>query len=159
MGARVNQRPWKPENRRPSGTSNMKFMMNGALTVGTRDGATIEMAEAAGEENCFLFGLTAEQVQNSRGWYDPRWHDEHEPQTHRALDLIRSGTFDRGAPGVFQESDRRLNRIDDLFTVDLLASYIKWKLRGSGEAGGDVNTMTSGLCRDNLTIPAVSSEI
>ena len=84
-----------------SGTSNMKFMMNGALTVGTRDGATIEMAEAAGEENFFLFGLTAEQVQNSRGWYNPHWHDEHEPETHRALDLIRSGTFDRGEPGVF----------------------------------------------------------
>ena len=84
-----------------SGTSNMKFMMNGALTVGTRDGATIEMAEAAGEENFFLFGLTAEQVRDSRGWYDPRWHYENEPETRRALDLIRSGAFDRGEPGVF----------------------------------------------------------
>ncbi len=84
-----------------SGTSNMKFMMNGALTVGTRDGATIEMAEAAGEENFFLFGLTAEQVRDSRGWYDPRWHYDNEPETRRALDLIRSGAFDRGEPGVF----------------------------------------------------------
>jgi starch phosphorylase len=84
-----------------SGTSNMKFMMNGSLTIGTRDGATIEMARAAGEENFFLFGLTAEQVAGSRGWYDPRWHVEHEPETRRALDLIRSGAFDRGEPGVF----------------------------------------------------------
>jgi starch phosphorylase len=84
-----------------SGTSNMKFMMNGALTVGTRDGATIEMAEEAGEENFFLFGLTAEQVANSRAWYNPRWHYENEPETRAALDLIFSDHFSRKEPGVF----------------------------------------------------------
>jgi starch phosphorylase len=84
-----------------SGTSNMKFMMNGALTVGTRDGATVEMAEEAGEENLFLFGLTAEQVAGSRGWYNPRWHYENEPETHAALDLISSGHFSRNEPGIF----------------------------------------------------------
>ncbi|TCL65242.1 glycogen/starch/alpha-glucan phosphorylase [Rhizobium sp. BK251] len=83
-----------------SGTSNMKFMMNGALTIGTRDGATIEMAEAAGEENFFLFGLTAEQVAASRGWYNPGWHYDNEPETRAVLDLILSGQFCRYEPEV-----------------------------------------------------------
>jgi hypothetical protein len=84
-----------------SGTSNMKFMMNGALTVGTRDGATIEMAAEAGEENFFLFGLTAAEVEDHRGWYNPHWHYEHDPETRAALDLIFSGYFNRGEPGIF----------------------------------------------------------
>jgi starch phosphorylase len=84
-----------------SGTSNMKFMMNGALTIGTRDGATVEMAEEAGEENMFLFGLTADQVEETRGWYNPHWHYEHDPETRAALDLIASGHFNPDEPGVF----------------------------------------------------------
>jgi glycogen phosphorylase len=84
-----------------SGTSNMKLMMNGALTVGTRDGATIEMAREAGEENFFLFGLTAEQVAANRGCYDPFWHYWNEPETREALDLISNNHFSRHEPGIF----------------------------------------------------------
>jgi starch phosphorylase len=84
-----------------SGTSNMKFMMNGALTIGTRDGSTIEMAEEAGEDNFFLFGLTADQVEGSRGWYNPHWHYDHDPETRAVLDLIADDYFSRYEPGIF----------------------------------------------------------
>ncbi len=85
-----------------SGTSNMKFMMNGALTIGTRDGATIEMAEAAGEENFFLFGLTAQQVADDRATYNPRWHYEHDCETREALDMIASNRFSYFEPDAFR---------------------------------------------------------
>ena len=108
-----------------SGTSNMKFMMNGALTIGTRDGATIEMAQEAGEENFFLFGLTAQQVADSRGWYDPHWHYEHEPETRAALDLIFSGHFNRHEPGIFEPlRDTLLTHGDHYMHLADLKSYL-----------------------------------
>jgi glycogen phosphorylase len=108
-----------------SGTSNMKFMMNGALTVGTLDGATIEMAEEAGKENLFLFGLTVEQVQNSQGWYNPHWHYEHEPETRAALDLIFSDYFSRYEPGTFTPiRDALLTNGDHYMHLADLTSYV-----------------------------------
>ena len=109
-----------------SGTSNMKFMMNGALTVGTRDGATIEMAEEAGEENFFMFGLTAEQVAASRAWYNPHWHYENEPETRAALDLIFSDHFSRNEPGIFAPlRDTLLTRGDYYMHLADLTSYLQ----------------------------------
>jgi starch phosphorylase len=109
-----------------SGTSNMKFMMNGALTIGTRDGATIEMADAAGEDNFFLFGLTAEQVAGSRSWYSPQWHYDNEPETRAALDLIFSNHFSRDVPGVFEPlRETLLTRGDHYMHLADLTPYLE----------------------------------
>ena len=109
-----------------SGTSNMKFMMNGALTLGTRDGATIEMVEEAGEENFFLFGLTADQVAGSRAWYDPHWHYAHEPETRAALDMIASDYFSRHEPGIFAPVHDALLRFGDHYMhLADLGSYLE----------------------------------
>lgn len=109
-----------------SGTSNMKFMMNGALTLGTRDGATIEMAQEAGEENFFLFGLTAEQVASSRTWYNPRWHYDNQAETRAALDLIASGHFSRSGPAVHAPLiDTLLTNGDRYMHLADLTSYLE----------------------------------
>jgi starch phosphorylase len=108
-----------------SGTSNMKFMMNGALTLGTRDGATIEMAEEAGEDNFFLFGLTAAEVAASRGWYQPRWHYDNEAETRAALDLISSGHFNRAITGIYTPLiDTLLTNGDHYMHLADLTSYL-----------------------------------
>jgi starch phosphorylase len=107
-----------------SGTGNMKFMMNGALTIGTRDGATIEMAEEAGEENFFLFGLTAQQVADSRGWYNPWWHYQNEPEIKDALDLLFSDHFSRYEPGIFTPiRETLLERGDNYMHLADLTAY------------------------------------
>jgi glycogen phosphorylase len=151
-----------------SGTSNMKFMMNGALTVGTRDGATIEMAEEAGEENMFLFGLTVEQVENSRSWYNPQWHYEHEPETKAALDLIFSDHFSRYEPGVFAPlRDTLLTDGDHYMHLADLTSYCQAQQR-LGELYADpgawarkaiLNVASSGKFSSDRTIAQYTSEI
>jgi starch phosphorylase len=109
-----------------SGTGNMKFMMNGALTIGTRDGATIEMAEEAGADNFFLFGLTAREVAESRGRYNPWWHYENEPEIRAALDLLFSDHFSRYEPGVFAPiRDTLLARGDYYMHLADLSAYAK----------------------------------
>jgi starch phosphorylase len=150
-----------------SGTSNMKFMMNGALTVGTRDGATIEMAEEAGEENLFLFGLTAEQVASSRGWYNPRWHYENEPETRAALDLIFSDYFSRNEPGAFEPlRDCLLTRDFYMHLADLTPYVQAHEQLGALYADPDawaqkaiLNVASSGKFSSDRTIAEYAQEI
>jgi starch phosphorylase len=151
-----------------SGTSNMKFMMNGALTVGTRDGATIEMAREAGEQNFFLFGLTAEQVANSRGWYDPHWHYDHEPETRAAVDLIASGHFSDGDPNLFGPiRDTLLTHGDHYVHLADLTDYVRTQERvGELYADADawarkaiLNVAHSGRFSSDRTIAGYAAEI
>ena len=151
-----------------SGTSNMKFMMNGALTIGTRDGATIEMAEAAGEDNFFLFGLNAEEVEGGRGWYNPRWHYENEPETRAALDLIAGNHFSRNEPGIFKSIlDALLQYGDHYRHLADLASYAQAQQR-LGELYADqpawtrktiLNLAASGRFSSDRTIAEYAREI
>jgi starch phosphorylase len=151
-----------------SGTSNMKFMMNGALTIGTRDGATIEMAEAAGEENFFLFGLNAEQVEGSRGWYNSRWHYENEPEIRAALDLIAGNHFSRNEPDIFTPIlDALLQHGDHYRHLADLASYAQAHQR-LGELYADqlawtrkviLNIAASGRFSSDRTIAEYAKEI
>ncbi len=86
-----------------SGTGNMKFSMNGALTIGTLDGANVEIREEVGESNFFLFGLTACQVEETkRNGYDPNFIYNHNKDLHEIMDMISSGYFSNGDTGLFQ---------------------------------------------------------
>ena len=150
-----------------SGTSNMKFMMNGALTIGTRDGATIEMADAAGEENFFLFGLNAEQVAGSRGWYNPHWHYENDPELRAVLDLIFSDYFSRYEPGVstplrdtllntdfyMHLADFRSYMDADQQLLELYAHPDNWTRKAI------LNIASSGRCSSDRTIAEYAREI
>jgi starch phosphorylase len=151
-----------------SGTSNMKLMMNGALTVGTRDGATIEMAEEAGEENFFLFGLTAEEVENSRAWYSPFWHYENEPETRKALDLIFSGHFSREEPEVFDAlRETLLTKGDRYMHLADLTSYCEAQERlgalyadpGAWARKAILNVASAGKFSSDRTIAEYAADI
>jgi starch phosphorylase len=151
-----------------SGTSNMKFMMNGALTLGTHDGATIEMAKEGGEENFFLFGLTAQQVAESRGWYNPRWHYDHEPETRAALDLVFSDQVSRDEPRVFSPLREALLTHGDYYMhLADLRSYLETDARLSAlyrDREGWVrkailNVGSSGKFSSDRTIAEYATEI
>ena len=86
-----------------SGTGNMKFMMNGAITIGTYDGANIEIMEAVGEENFFLFGLKEDEVNQLRGNYIPQQYIDRSPNLEAVMQLLEVGHFNHREPGIFND--------------------------------------------------------
>jgi glycogen phosphorylase len=109
-----------------SGTSNMKFALNGALTIGTMDGATIEIRQEVGDDNIFIFGLTADEVEALRPRYDPSEHYRQNPELRRVLDMIRTGAFSRGDPALFAPIvDSLLAGGDHYLLLADYASYVE----------------------------------
>ena len=107
-----------------SGTGNMKFMMNGALTIGTLDGANVEIREEVGADRFFVFGLTAADVERmQRQGYRPGEYLERDPELRAALDLIADGRFSRGDREMFRPLVDNLRRSDPFFVLADFAAY------------------------------------
>ena len=108
-----------------SGTGNMKFSLNGALTIGTLDGANIEIREAVGAENFFLFGLTVEEVKELKyEGYNPEQYYTYNKELRQAIERIASGYFSPGKPNLFQPLVASLLEKDEYMLLADYQSYI-----------------------------------
>jgi starch phosphorylase len=108
-----------------SGTGNMKFALNGALTIGTLDGANVEIAERVGAENIFIFGLTADEVEARRAaGYNPREEYEKSAPLRRALDFVASGLLSPEQPGLFRPLIEGLLHHDPFFVLADFDAYV-----------------------------------
>ena len=115
-----------------SGTGNMKFSLNGALTIGTLDGANVEIREEVGEENFFLFGLTAEEVHKVKSeGYNPYQYYSSNDDLKKAIDLISSGFFSRGDAGLFKPLVDSLLYHDEYLVLADYQSYVDCQQRVS----------------------------
>jgi glycogen phosphorylase len=151
-----------------SGTGNMKFAMNGALTIGTLDGANIEIREEVGAENFFLFGLSAPEVYSLKAQgYRPLDYYHANQGLKDVIDLIRSGFFSRGDPGLFRPLIDGLLYQDPYLLLADFQSYIDCQRKVS-EAYGDIdrwtrmsilNTARSGKFSSDRTIREYCSDI
>ncbi len=120
-----------------SGTGNMKFMMNGAITIGTLDGANIEIREKAGAENFFLFGMNAAEVEKTRGHYDPNSIIAGDADIRRVMELLEGGHFNKTEPGIF-----------DLLTSGLRNPHDQWVSIGDFRSYIDAQTRAGAVYLD-----------
>ena len=125
-----------------SGTGNMKFMMNGAITIGTLDGANVEIREAVGEDNFFLFGLTVEEINELRGHYDPNGIIDGDADFTRVMHLLESGHFNHFEPRIFDPIIRSIREPADLWmTAADFRSFVDAQL-AAGETYEDREAWT-----------------
>jgi starch phosphorylase len=151
-----------------SGTGNMKFMMNGALTIGTLDGANVEIREAVGEENFFLFGLTVEEIRARRSGYNPQAIIDADQDFTRVMQMLEGGHFSRGEPGIYDAVIRAIrNPSDPWMTAADFRGFIDAQARAE-EAYRDqthwtrmsiLNTAASGRFSTDRTIADYNRDI
>lgn len=155
-----------------SGTSNMKFMLNGAVTLGTLDGANVEIAQQAGEENEYIFGAKVEDIEKIEDTYDPMKIYNSNKTIKRIVDSLTDGTFDDGGTGMFEELKACLledtyNRADTYYTLYDYESYINTKLRVNKDYADRynftrkcfMNTVNAGKFSSDRTIKQYADEI
>jgi starch phosphorylase len=151
-----------------SGTGNMKFMMNGAATIGTYDGANIEILEAVGEENFFLFGLRAEEVEALHGHYRPAAYVEQDKDLHEVVGLLASGHFNTFEPGIFDPIlDALLSPNDPWMTLADFRSYVDaqhrvalaWQDPAAWTRLSILNTASSGFFSTDRTMLEYNRDI
>ncbi|MGR8998087.1 MAG: glycogen/starch/alpha-glucan phosphorylase [Gammaproteobacteria bacterium] len=108
-----------------SGTGNMKLMMNGAITIGTLDGANIEIRQEVGDENFFLFGLTADEIEAKRGQYDPIAIIDQDEDLQQVMHLLESGYFNQFEPGLFNDLINSIkSQYDPWMTIADFRSFV-----------------------------------
>jgi len=150
-----------------SGTGNMKFMLNGSMTIGTLDGANVEMQEEVGAENFFIFGLTAQQAVDLRPKYKPRAYYEKNHETRMALDLIASNHFSQKEIGIFKPLLQILLDIDTYMHLADLPSYVEaqgkvdalYRDKNAWNTKAILNTACSGKFSSDRTIHDYAREI
>jgi starch phosphorylase len=151
-----------------SGTGNMKFALNGALTIGTLDGANIEIRAAVGAENFFLFGLREEEVAARRGRHDPLQVYGENRDVRRALDAVAAGEFNPAVPGLFQPVLEWLTREGDpYFLLADIESYLAaqsevdrvWRMEGEWARRAILNVARVGAFSSDRTIREYAEEV
>ena len=151
-----------------SGTGNMKFMLNGALTIGTLDGANVEMREEAGADNFFLFGLTVEEVEQiKRDGYRPADYIDGNAELAAVLDLIAGGAFSNGDTEVFRPLIDNLRYDDPFLVLADYASYVEcqervgsaWRDAAAWTRMSILNTARSGKFSSDRAITEYSDDI
>ncbi len=156
-----------------SGTGNMKFMLNGAVTLGTYDGANVEIVAEAGEDNNYIFGARVEDIEKIKKSYDPKKIYKAEPRIKKVVDTLVDGTFDDGGTGMFKELYDSLlegaswHKPDHYFLLQDLIPYIDAKLRVNADYSDTLsfrrkcfmNTANAGKFSSDRTIRDYTKEV